>query len=97
MTPSGSHHPRQAPIIQAEMQHALPEYMTPTGEDPLYCSTTALDGYPLHSDKIYYIQMVTSFYICGTTFYNPWYQHLHPCLRLSIHILLLADICFHPS
>jgi len=30
----GSHHLIQAPIIQAEMQPALHEYMTPTREDP---------------------------------------------------------------
>src|SRR5882724_4810835 len=37
----------------------------------LHCATTALDGYPSHSDKIYYIWMVTSFYIFSTTFYEP--------------------------
>ena len=35
--------------------------------NPLYCATTALDGYPWHSDKIHCIQMVTSLHICGMT------------------------------
>jgi len=42
----------------------------------LYCATTALDGYPSHLDKIHYIWMVTSFYICSTAFYKPWQSSL---------------------
>jgi len=42
----------------------------------LYCATTALDGYPSHSDKIHYIWMVSSVYICSTTFYEPWKSSL---------------------
>jgi len=38
----------------------------------LYCATTALDGYHSHLDRIHIIWMVTSFYICGTTFYKLW-------------------------
>src|SRR5882724_8841263 len=35
-----------------------------TGDSVLYCATTALDRYPSHLDKIHYIKMVTSLYIC---------------------------------
>jgi len=63
----------------------------------LYCATTGLDGYPSDLDKIHYILMVTSFYICCTTFYEPW-QIITPVLITPpIHLLLLSDICFHPS
>src|SRR5882724_7506523 len=36
----------------------------------VYCATTALDGYPLHSNKNHYIQMVTSLYVCSTALYK---------------------------
>jgi len=62
----------------------------------MYCATTALDGYPLHLDKIHYIQMATSVYKCGTTFYKPW-QSTFLSLSLLPSIWLLADICFHLS
>src|SRR5882724_12378014 len=44
--------------------------------EELYCATTALDGYPLHLDKIHYIWMMTSFYIYSTAFYKPWQSSL---------------------
>jgi len=36
----------------------------------LYCATTALDRYPLHSDKTHYIWLVTFLYICSIAFYK---------------------------
>src|SRR5882724_7161871 len=62
----------------------------------VYCATTALDTYPLHPDKIHYIQMVTSVYICGTTFCEPWQSTLL-ALSLLPSTLLPANFCFHPS
>src|SRR5882724_9911167 len=68
----------------------------------LYCATTALDGYPLHLDKIHYIQIVSSFYICGTTFYEPL-QVITPILVpshasfTSGQYLLLSDPSCPPA
>src|SRR5882724_13085716 len=64
--------------------------------DMVHWATTTLDGYPLHSDKIHYIQMVTSVYICGTTFCEPWQSTLL-ALSLLPSTLLLANFHFHPS
>jgi len=58
--------------------------------DMVHWATTTLDGYPSHSDKIHYIQMVTSVYICGTTFCDPWQSTL---LALS----LLPSTYFWPT
>ena len=46
-----------------------------------------LDKDPLHS---------TSFYICGTTLYDPWYQHLHPHL-CSFHSPFTSSQYLLPS
>jgi len=65
--------------------------------DALYCATTALDGYPSHSDKIHYFQIVTSLYICSTAFYRPC-QIITPILIIPpTDPLLPANICFCPS
>ena len=61
-----------------------------------YCATTALGGYPYHLDKIHYIWMVTSLYICSTPSTNM--PIITPILvTSSIHLLLPENICFHPS
>src|SRR5882724_2182672 len=59
----------------------------------LYCATTALDSYPLHLNKIRYIQIVTSVYICGTAFCEPWQSTLLASSLLP-STLLPADFCF---
>ena len=74
----------------------------------LYCTTTTLDRYPLHLDKIYYTQMVTFLYICGMDFYNPQHHHFHlsssaPIIFYfhptftSIQHSLPSNIHFHPT
>src|SRR5882724_11423525 len=51
-----------APTVPADIYPSLLQVVQPSSWEyyVLCCATTALDRYPLHLDKIHYIQMMTS-------------------------------------
>src|SRR5882724_1127115 len=63
--------PMMSFFLHRYFEHGQTDWDSQYSSWEVYCVTTALDGYPSHSDKIHYIQMVTSVYICGITFYKP--------------------------
>jgi len=69
----------------------------PTLKGMVYCTTPALDEYPLHLDKIHHTWMMTSLYIYSMTFYDLQHHHLHPSSSAAVHHLLLTNIYFHLS
>ena len=97
------HQQRYAPVLVYGVRHDriwthihTGTVVNPMGYGPtimLYCATTALDGYPLHSDKNNYIWMVTSFYIYSTTFYDLWQSSL-PSSSLTLPIIFYFQLIF---
>jgi len=65
--------------------------------DVLYCTTPALDGYPLQLDKTHHTQVITSLSICGMDFNDLWHHCLHLSSSASILISLPTDLYFCPS
>jgi len=59
----------------------------------MYCTTTALDGYPLHSDKIHYTWIVASLYMWNSLLWST--ASLLPFVIIySCHNLLPSNFCF---
>jgi len=75
-------------------QQILCEWIT------VYCTTPALDGCPLHLDRIPCTQMMTSLNICGTAFYDlqhPWFHPSQPTHGPHHQFISISSTIIHTS